>query len=309
LALGIGPGDEVIIPSFTMIASAFAVCYTGAMPVFADVDSDTWNIDVSLVEAKITKRTKAIMPVHVFGTPCDMDGTFALSEEYGLYVIEDAAEAHGAEYKGKKAGSFSHASAFSFFSNKNLATGEGGMVLTNDESVARRARYFKNLCFSVDGPRTYTHEDIGYNYRMTNVHAAIGLAQVERANYYRELRIKNHQLYKQLLQNIPGITFQHIPEDTLSVHWMNSILIDESKFGVSRDQLMFDLKEVGIDTRLVFTGMHKQTALRKYGCEMSGSYPVTDRLSESGMYLPSASHLTSDDIRRVCEEILNSRKK
>lgn len=309
LALGIKEGDEVILPTFTMIASAFAVCYTGAKPVFVDADPKTWNIDVTKIEEKITPRTKAIMPVHIFGKMCDMTAIEAIAKKHNLYIIEDAAEAHGAEHKGKKAGSYSDISAFSFFANKNITTGEGGMVLTSDEEIWNRARYFKNVCFPVNGPRNYQHDDIGYNYRMSNVVAAIGLAQVERADFYKELRIRNHQLYRQYLKDVPGIIFQAEPEEgCVDVCWMNTIVIDPAQYGHTKDELIAYLKSEKVDTRLLFTGMHRQKALKDFGCDCSGDYPVCDWLTENGFYLPSASSLTEDTIKDICELIKNFAK-
>lgn len=297
IGLGIGKGDEVIVPTFTMIASAFAVCYTGAKPVFVDADKDTWNIDVKKIEEKITSKTKAIMPVHIFGKMCDMDAIHALAKKYKLYVLEDAAEAHGASYHGVKAGASSDIAAFSFFANKNITTGEGGMVVTNNKEFYDRARYFKNVCFPLDGPRNYQHEDIGYNYRMSNVVAAIGLAQVEKADDYKEMRIRNHQLYKKYLSDVPGILFQSEPDkDCIDVCWMNTIVIDPAKYGHHKDELIAHLKENEIDTRLLFTGMHKQKAMMDYGCDCSGEYPVCEWLTENGFYLPSSSSLTEEQI-------------
>lgn len=302
VAAGIGKGDEVILPAFTMIASAYAVCYTGAMPVFVDADRDTWNIDVKKIEKKITSRTKAIMPVHIFGKMCDMDAICALAKKYDLKIIEDAAEAHGAMYHGRKAGSFSDIAGFSFFANKNITTGEGGMVVTNDKAIYDRARYFKNVCFPLDGPRNYQHDDIGYNYRMSNIVAAIGLAQVEKADDYREMRIHNHQLYKKYLADVPGIIFQSEPgKDCLDVCWMNTIVVNPSEYGHTKDELIVHLKENGIDTRLLFTGMHKQKAMMDYGCDCLGEYPVCEWLTENGFYLPSGSGLTEGEIMFICK--------
>ncbi len=303
VALGIGPGDEVIIPDFTMIASAAAVVYTGARPVFVDVDSATWNIDTSRIEEEITSRTKAIMPVSIFGNPCDMEAIDAIAKKHKLYVIEDAAESHGAEFKGKKAGALADVTAFSFFANKNLTTGEGGMVVTDDVKLAERCRYFKNLCFPLAGSRNYIHEDIGFNYRMSNLHAAIGLAQVEKADEYRAMRIRNAGLYKRFLKDVPGIVFQKDTENSVNVHWMNAILIVPGEFGATRDQLMEHLKANGIETRLLFVGMHHQPCLKKAGADCTGMYPITDNLTANGLYLPSASNLSEDDIRCVCEKI------
>jgi len=302
-ALDIGKGDEVIVPTFTMIASAFAVCYTGAIPVFVDADPETWNIDVIKIEERITSRTRAIMPVHLFGLMCDMDAIVYLAKKYNLLIIEDAAEAHGSEYQGKKAGSFSDIASFSFFANKNITTGEGGMLVTNNEQYYNRLRYFKNLCFPLDGARNYTHDDIGFNYRMSNVVAAIGLAQVEKADEYRTMRISNNHLYRKLLQDVSGIEFQTVPEGYLNVAWMNAICVDKAKYGRTRDELIEYLKTNGIDTRLLFNGMHNQEALKKYGCDCSGSFPVSDRLTRDGLYLPSASNLGEENISYICSKI------
>jgi len=302
-ALGIGKGDEVIIPNFTMIASAYAVCYTGAKPVFVDADADTWNIDTNKIEEKITKNTKAIMPVHIFGNPCNMSKIEEIAKKYNLYIIEDAAEAHGALYNGKKVGSFSDIASFSFFANKNLTTGEGGMVVMKDEKYYDKCRYLKNMSFPINAPRIYQHNDIGFNYRMSNIHAAIGLAQVEKADEYRDMRIKNHNLYKKYLSEVDGITFQKDEENSLNVNWMNTILLDTKKYGHSKEELIEHLKNNGVDTRLLFTGMHRQKCLLDFGCNCQGEYPVTDNLTQNGFYLPSASNLSEDDIKYICNLI------
>jgi perosamine synthetase len=306
--LDIKDGDEVIVPDFTMIASAFAVCYTGAKPVFVDADKDTWNIDVNKIEEKITNRTKAIMPVHIFGNMCNIDKIKDIAKKYGLYIIEDAAEAHGSEYQGKKSGSFSEIAAFSFYANKNVTTGEGGMVITSDEKLYKKAKYYKNLCFSLDTPRNYFHNDIGFNYRMSNLHAAIGLAQVERADYYRELRIRNNKIYRKYLSGCEGILFQKDESYTLNCNWMNAVLIVPEIYGKTRDELIVYLKDNNIETRLVFQGMHRQKALQRFGCDCTDSYPATDWLSENGFYLPSAGNLTESDIAHICDVIISFKK-
>ena len=303
VAAGIGEGDEVIIPDFTMIATAFAVCYTGARPVFVDADPETWNIDVSKIEEKITSKTKAIIPVHLFGLMCNMDAVADIARRHGLVVIEDAAEAHGAEYKGHRSGSVSNLAAFSFFANKNITTGEGGMVVTNDENIYNRLRYYKNVCFPLDGPRNYLHENIGYNYRMSNLVAAIGLAQVEKADEYKKMRIHNNELYHKYLKDVSGIIFQFVPDGYLSVSWMNAILVDAAKYGHTKEELCAYLKENYVDTRQLFMGMHRQPSLKKYGCDCSGEYIVTDKLTAQGLYLPSASCLNESDIYGICKLI------
>ena len=307
VALGIGPGDEVIIPDFTMMASALAVCYTGATPVFVDADEATWNIRADDIAAKITPRTRAIMPVHIFGNPCDMRSIQAVADEHGCSLLEDAAEAHGATFQDKKAGALSRVAAFSFFANKNITTGEGGMVVTNDEELAARCRYYKNLCFPLDAPRNYMHEDIGFNYRMSNLHAAIGLAQVERADYYCEQRVKNGLFYRELLSSIPGIRLQQDQPHGKNVFWMNGLVVAE-EYGRSRAELIAHLSQANIDTRLFFNGMHRQPALQKYGCDCSGSYPVSNTLADHGFYLPSGSGLEPSQIEHICATIKNFRR-
>ncbi len=301
--LSIGKGDEVIIPNFTMISSAFSVCYTRAVPVFVDADEKSWNIDVTNIEEKITPRAKAIMPVHIFGNPCDMDAIQQIATRHNLFIIEDAAEAHGAMYKGKKIGSLSDIAAFSFFANKNLTTGEGGMVVTDYENLYEKALYYKNLCFDPDAPRNYIHNDIGFNYRMSNLHAAIGLAQTEKADEYKKMRIRNGKLYRKYLRNIKGIILQEDQANAENVFWMNGILISPALYGRTRDQLIGHLKGKGVDTRLFFVGMHRQPSLVQFGCDCSGYYPITDNLAENGLYLPSASNLSEDKIRYVCDMI------
>jgi perosamine synthetase len=304
VSLGVGNGDEVIIPSFTMIASAFAVCYTGAIPVFVDADKYSWNIDINKIEEKITSRTKAIMPVHIFGQMCEMDKIEYLAKKHNLFIVEDAAEAHGAEFKNKRAGSFSDIGSFSFFANKNITTGEGGMVVTNNENIYNNARYFKNLCFPMSGNRNYTHDKIGFNYRMSNLVAAVGLAQVEKADYYKACRIKNNEVYRSLLSDLNGVIFQEINANTLNVCWMNAIILNDEIYpSKKRDELVSFLKTNGIETRLLFNGMHHQNALRTYGCDCSSAYPVTDWLTKNGLYLPSASSLSEEIIVRICNLI------
>tara|TARA_Y100000389_G_scaffold183816_1_gene201661 strand:+ start:1538 stop:2665 length:1128 start_codon:yes stop_codon:yes gene_type:complete len=303
VALGIGKGDEVIIPSFTMVASAFSVCYTGAIPVFVDSDPCSWNLDVSKIEEKITSKTKAIMPVHVFGLPCEMNEIYRLAKHYDLKVLEDAAEAHGATYNNKKVGSTSDITAFSFFANKNITIGEGGMIVTNSKYLHEQCKYYKNLCFSLNNNRNYLHKDIGFNYRLSNLHAAIGVAQMEKANDYINMRINNHHNYKSYLKNVPGIHFQNEFNDRKNVYWMNAITIDTQSYGKNRDQLIQYLKENNVDSRLLFNGMHRQESLKKYGCRYDKLYPNCDYLSDNGLYLPSSSGLTEIQIEYICNLI------
>jgi len=306
-ALKIGRGDEVIVPAFTMIAPVFAVVYTGAKPVLVDADPETWNIDVNKIKEKITPNTRAIIPVHIYGHPCDMDPIMEIAEKYNLWVIEDAAEAHGAEYKGKKVGSFGHVSCFSFYANKIITTGEGGMIVTNDEKIAERARRLKDQAYSPE--RRFLHTDIGFNYRMTNIQAAIGLAQLEHIDEFVEMRRRNAYLYNSRLKDVPGITLPPEKEWAKNVYWMYSILIEENEFGMSRDELMERLKGRGIETRTFFIPMHQQPALLNLGLFKGERYPVAEEISERGLYLPSSSGLKEEEIEYICDIIREVKQK
>jgi perosamine synthetase len=307
VAAGIGPGDEVIIPAFTMIATAFAVCYTGAKPVFVDAEAASWNLDVTKIEACLSPRTRAILPVHVYGHACDMGALERIASERQLLLLEDAAEAIGSRYEGKLCGAIGDMACFSFFANKLVTTGEGGMVVARSPRFAERLRYFKNLCFPTSGPRRYLHEDIGFNYRMPNVLAAIGLAQLERVDFYLERRRANAAYYDQRLRGQRGITTPPSLPYTLNSYWMYGILVEDD-FGLTRDELMSGLGAAGIDTRSFFISMHRQPALAKYGCDVSGDYPVTDALSRKGLYLPSGSGLTESELSRIVDVLLALRR-
>jgi len=305
VSLGIGAGDEVIIPTFTMIATAFAVAYTGAEPVLVDAEPETWNMDTSQIEARITPRTKAIMPVHIYGHPGDMDSIMEIAQKHHLWVIEDAAESHGAEYKGKKAGGIGHVNCFSFYANKIITTGEGGMVVTNNAEIAERARALKDLAHSRE--KRFLHTDIAFNYRMTNLQAAIGLAQFERIDELVERRRAHAYLYNSLLKDIEGIRLPPEKEWAKNVYWMYGILIEDS-FGTSRDELMERLKDRGIETRAFFIPVHQQPAFLKMDLFQSESYPVAEKLSQRGLYLPSGSGLSPEQIEYVCQVIKDAGK-
>jgi len=299
-SIGVGKGDEVIVPAFTMISTVFAVVYCGAKPVLVDAEPETWNIDVSKIEEKITDRTKVIIPVHIYGHPCDMDPIMKIAEEQDLYVVEDAAEAHGAEYKGRKVGGIGHIGCFSFYANKIITTGEGGMIVTNDEEIAEKAKSLKDLAFSKE--RRFLHTDLGFNYRMTNIQAAIGLAQLERIDELVERRRKNAHLYNELLKDIEGIRLPIEKEWAKNVYWMYSILV-EDKFGMSRDELMSELEKKGIETRTFFIPMHVQPVFQNMGLFKGERYPVAEELARKGLYLPSSSGLSREEIEHICDEI------
>ena len=307
VAAGIGAGDEVLVPTFTMIASAAAVCYTGAKPVFVDCDEKTWNVDPAALEARITKRTRGVMPVHIYGHPCDMDPIRDVASRHGLVIVEDAAEAIGSRYKDRLCGGLGHLGCFSFFANKVITTGEGGMVVTDDDRLYDQVRYFKNLCFPLDGPRKYIHDHIGFNYRLPNTLAAIGLAQVENVEEYVRRRRANAQRYNERLAGQRGITTPAEEPWATNSYWMYSILIGDD-FGLSREQVMDALAERGIETRTFFVPMHQQKGLRDFGCDMSGTYPHAEYIATRGLYLPSGSGLTEEQIDRVCTELLSLRR-
>lgn len=301
--LGLEPGDEVIIPTFTMIATANAVTYLGARPVLVDSEPVTWNMDVNQVEAKITRRTRAIIPVHTYGHPVDMDALNGIAQKHGLFVLEDAAEAHGAQYKGRPVGSLGDAACFSFYGNKIITTGEGGMVTTNREDVARLAWNLRDHAFSTE--RHFWHKFVGYNYRMTNLQAAIGLAQTEQLEKFVAARRANAAYYTQLLRRIPGIVTPPEASWATNVFWMYGILL-EKEFGLTRDQLRQALARRGIETRTFFIPMHCQPI---YFDHYRGErYPVAEDLCRRGLYLPSASSLTREDIEAVVAAIQESRE-
>uniref|UniRef100_A0A7C1FGX7 DegT/DnrJ/EryC1/StrS family aminotransferase n=1 Tax=Caldilinea aerophila TaxID=133453 RepID=A0A7C1FGX7_9CHLR len=297
--LGLEPGDEVIIPTFTMIATANAVTYCGAKPVLVDMEPEYWQMDLNQVEDKITTRTKAIVPVHIYGHPTDMDPLMALAEKHGLTVIEDAAEAHGAEYKGRRTGGLGHAAGFSFYGNKIITTGEGGMVTTNDRELARLAWNLRDHAFSRE--RHFWHKYIGFNYRMTNLQAAVGLAQVEQLDAFVAARRRNAAEYTRRLQGIPGIRTPSEAPWAKNVYWMYGILVDEEAYGMSRDQLRRVLAEHGIETRTFFIPMHCQPV---YWKQFRGErYPVAEDLCKRGFYLPSASSLRIEEIEYITHVI------
>jgi perosamine synthetase len=297
--LGIGPGDEVILPTFTMIATINAVTYAGATPVLVDSEPRTWNMDLDQVAARITPRTRAVMPVHTYGHPVDMDPLMELAERHGFTVVEDAAEAHGAEYKGRRAGSLGHAGCFSFYANKIITTGEGGMVTTDDADIARLARNLRDHAFSHE--RHFWHKYIGFNYRMTNMQAAVGLAQTEQMEGFVQARRANAARYTAALKEIPGIVTPPEAGWAKNVFWMYSILV-EDEFGMTRDQLRAYLAERGIETRTFFIPMHLQPIY--YRAFEGQRYPVAERLCQRGFYLPSASSLTPREIDYITEEVV-----
>lgn len=296
-ALNIGRDDEVIMPTFTIISCASAVVRAGATPVLVDSDPMTWNMDVTQIEAKITKKTKAIMIVHIYGLPTDMDPILSLAKKYKLKIIEDAAEAHGLTYKGRPCGSFGDISIFSFYPNKLVTTGEGGMIVTDDENLADRCKSLRNLCFIPK--RRFIHEEMGWNMRMTNLQAALGLAQLERFDESLKRKRQMGKMYTKLLEDVDGI---QLPIPTTSyaqnIYWVYGLVLSD-KIGFDADEAMKRFTEKGIGTRPFFWPMHEQPVFRKMGLFKGERYPVAERLARRGFYIPSGLALTDTQIKKV----------
>lgn len=293
LALGISEGDEVIVPSFTYIASVNAIKYTGAKPVFVDSDLITWQIDPEKIEEKITPGTKAIMAVHLYGQPCEMDAIKKIAVKHKLYIIEDCAEAFGSLYKGKHVGTIGDISTFSFFGNKTITTGEGGMVVTNDPSLNEKVIHLKGQGLAKN--REYYHDIIGYNYRMTNICAAIGSAQLERADELIEKKIQIAKWYEEKLRNTP-VVFHSEVGDVKHSFWMVSILFKDS---VEREKIREQLKQNGIETRPTFHPVHMMPMYYQEGF----SLPVAEDLGSRGINLPSYPDLNETDVDFICQKI------
>jgi perosamine synthetase len=294
-ALGIGPGDEVITPSLTFVATANAIRYTGATPVFADVDPSTWCMDAWDVERLITPATRALLPVHLYGHPAPMPRLLELARAHRLWVVEDAAEAHGAAIDGQRVGAFGHLATFSFYANKIITTGEGGMVTTNDPALAARCRKLRDHAMPLE--RRYWHDEVGFNYRMTNLQAAVGAAQMKRVDAVIQRKREIARLYCVLLGDICGLTLPAEMPGCLNVYWMMSLLVDE-RFPLSRDQLMSRLRHYGVDSRPFF---HPLDTLPPYAG--AAPRPTALNLSQRGLNLPSAPSLRDEQVEFICAAI------
>jgi perosamine synthetase len=294
--LGVGPGDEVIVPSLTFVATANAVLYCGATPVFADSERDTWCLSVPSVARLLSPRTRAIIPVHLYGHPCDMGPLLELARRKGLWVIEDCAEALGATYEGRPIGSFGTASTFSFYGNKLVTTGEGGMVVTNDDRLAERLRLLRGQ--GMDPQRRYWHPIVGFNYRMTNIAAALGLAQMERIDRLLHDRKQIAAWYNEHLGNLSVLVLPVEAAGAASAFWMYSILTPNNAW---RDALMADLAKKGIETRPFFSPVHEFPMYR--GCRNDNNCPTARDLSYRGLSLPTSSYLQKQDIDVITREL------
>lgn len=298
-SLNIGKGDEVIIPALTFIATANVVKYTGATPVFVDSDPNYLCIDPRKINEAITVKTKVIIPVHLYGHPCDMDPIMDIAKKYNLFVIEDAAEAHGAEYKRKKVGSFGDVNCFSFYGNKTITTGEGGMCLTNNEKLAQKMRILRDHGMNLN--KKYWYDIVGFNYRMTNIQAAIGVAQLKKLNKFVEKKRKIAGWYIEGLKDLEkkGAIKPHLEMPWAKcIYWMYSILIKE-KFGISRDELMKKLGENGIETRPFFYPINTMPPYKSN----QESIPLAEVLSNCGLNLPSSVKLLAKEAKSICQVI------
>lgn len=297
VALGIGEGNNVLVPSLSFIAVANAVTYTGAEPIFVDSQSEYWCIDPSKIEEKIDSQTKAVIVVHLYGHPCDMDEIMRIAEDHKLHVIEDCAEAHGAEYKGRKVGSFGITSCFSFFGNKIITTGEGGMCLTNNEELADKMRILSN--YGMNPNKKYWHDIIGFNYRMTNLQAALGVAQLKKIN---RLITKKRQIattYNKLLQDLSPVTPAPESPWAKSVYWLYSVLVTKAL----RDKVIEYLERKGIETRPFFYPLHTLPPYKR-----GLIFPVAEELSARGLNLPSGPQLSENQIEEVVESLSEALK-
>jgi perosamine synthetase len=301
-AAGIGPGNEVLVSSSTNIATALAIVHNGAVPVPVDSEADTWNLDLDLIEGLITPRTKAIIPVHLYGHPVDMDRLMAIADRHGLVVIEDCAESHGATCRGRMTGNFGAMACFSFYANKVITTGEGGMITTNDDALAERLRLLRNLAFTE--PR-FRHVEAGYNFRMTGYQAAMGLSQLRRIDAIVDAKRHLAARYGVALADIPGLYLPIEQPWARNVYWMYAVVV-EPAFGRSRDELMARLRDAGIDTRTFFCPMDLQPCLREVAGFPDTACPVADRLWKTGLYLPSNPSLTDDQVAFIADHVRRS---
>jgi perosamine synthetase len=306
VALGLQQGDEVVMPTFTIVSCVTAVLETGATPVLVDAEPETWCMDTSLVETALTERTKAVMPVHIYGHPVDMDPLLALARDRELAVLEDAAEAHGAEYRSscddtwRRCGSFGDLSCFSFYANKLVTTGEGGMVVTDDDALAARLRSLRNLGFHAG--RRFHHEELGLNLRLTNLQAALGVAQLDRMDSIVARKQEMGQRYRAALGEVDGIELQVERPWARSVYWMFGVVVDEQT-GLDAARFAELLLERNVETRPFFLGMHEQPALHNLGLFRGEQHPVAERLARQGLYVPSGMALTDSQVDAVCDAV------
>ena len=297
--IGLKTGDEVLVSSGTNIATALAIYYNGAVPIPIDSHPDTWNLDIEHLEAKITKKTKAILPVHFLGLPVNMKKVMQIAKKYKLKVIEDCAEAHGAKYSKQNVGSFGDLACYSFYSNKIITTGEGGMVVTNNYNYYKKLIYLKNLAF---GKPRFLHKEAAYNFRLGSLQAALGLSQLRKVKKFINAKRKIADIYNKNLKNIEGVQLPYEHKDYYNVFWMYGVVIN-NEYGKKRDQLSKFLLKNRVDTRTFFCPLNLQPFLKKINNYKNHKCPISEKLWKNGLYLPSANNLREKDIKRVCNLI------
>jgi perosamine synthetase len=296
-ALGITKGDEVIMPAHTIISCAAAIIHAGATPVLVDSNPQTWNMEISQIEAKITPKTKAIMVVHLYGLPVDIEPIITLAKKHHLAIIEDAAQMIGQTYKGQPCGSFGDISTFSFYPNKHITTGEGGMCLTNDPELAERCRSYRNLCFQRQ--KRFVHEELGWNYRITNLQAALGLAQLEQLDKHVTIKRAIGNKYQTLLADTPNIQLPLKRTDYAeNIYWVFGLVLNES-LTLEAEEVMKQLAKKGIGCRPFFWSMHEQPVFNKMGLFQDEKYPVSEKLGRRGFYIPSGLGLTKEQMEKT----------
>ncbi len=298
-ACDIKQGEEILVSASTNIASALAIIHNNAVPIPVDSEPETWNLNLDLIESLITSKTRAIIPVHLFGHPVQMEKLMVIAEKYKLIVIEDCAESHGASVNGKMTGNFGHLNCFSFYANKIITTGEGGMVTTNDELTADKLRLLRNLAFTK--PRFF-HEEAGFNFRMTGYQAAMGLAQVRKIENIISDKRRVAHLYNKYLANKPGIKTPFEAVWARNVYWMYGIVVDP-ELGITRNELVRKLSDQGIETRTFFCPMNLQPCVQRVKGFRQIDCPIAENIWENGLYLPSSTNLTEDQIAFVCDAI------
>ena len=299
-ALDLNKGDEVIMPTFTIISPAQSLVNVGAIPVLVDSDATTWNMDVSQIEAKITSKTKAILIVHIYGLPVDMQPVLELCKKYNLLLIEDAAEMHGQTYNGQQCGSFGDISIFSFYPNKHITSGEGGMIMCNNDALAERCRKLRNLAFEPNG-RRFIHHELGWNYRMTNMQAAIGLAQLEKLDEHIQKKRRIGKLYNEGLKGLEGFQLP-LPQTNYAenIYWVYAMVAETEQIA---NKTVQKLNEAKIGTRPFFWCMHEQPVFQKMGLFKNESYPIAEKIARNGFYVPSGLGLSEEEIQIVIEEL------
>jgi perosamine synthetase len=300
-SLGFGKGDEIIVPSFAIISCVSQILRCGATPIFIDADPFTWNMDVNAVEELITPRTKAIMAVHTYGLPVDMDVLEGLAKRHNLVIIEDAAESHGLLYKGKRCGSFGLVSTFSFYANKHLTTGEGGMVVTDDDSLAQKLRYYRNLTFRPEN--RFVHDELGWNLRMSSLQCALGSSQLTRIDQILERRRALGETYQRSFSDLSDVqTPLASTQWGVNDYWVFGLVLVKGRAN-TRDQIQAALADVGVGTRPFFWPLHLQPVLKSFGLGVQPSLPVAENLGSNGFYIPNGLGMSSSDTEYVIEQV------